>query len=79
MQMIHLMNDVYIIPAFLGEGDAAYYLGVSASKLRTLDIPRKALGRRRLYDRRDLDTFRDTLPYEGEDEAIESCDAAFGA
>jgi len=60
------MVDAAFTPALMGEGNAAFYIGVSASTLRGLSIPRRVLGRRRLYDRRDLDTFRDGLPYEGE-------------
>ncbi len=51
---------------------------MSTGTLRKLHIPRKVLGRRRLYDRRDLDAFRDGLPYEDENKAVESCDTAFG-
>jgi len=61
---------------------AAHYLGVSETKLRSLGIPRKVLDGKRLFDRRDLDDFANTLSYEGEglgkqvDE--EQCDKAFG-
>ena len=73
------MADAPFTPALMGEGDAAFYIGVSASTLRSLAIPRRVLGKRRLYDRRDLDTFRDALPYEGEDKPEQNtCDAAFG-
>lgn len=72
------MASVTFIPALMGETDAAFYLGISATALRGTDIPRRVFGRRRLYDRRDLDAWRDGLPYEGENEAVESCDAAFG-
>lgn len=64
----------------LGEADAALWLGISKSTLRSLGIRRRVLGARRLYDLRDLAAFRDSLPYEDEgtteDEA--RCDAAFG-
>jgi hypothetical protein len=43
---------------------AAHYLGLSASKLRTLDLPCKREGGNVLYDIRDLDAFADRLPYE---------------
>ena len=72
------MGEAAFTPALMGEGDAAFYIGVSPSTLRGLSIPRKALGRRRLYDRRDLDAFRDGLPYEDENREEESCAAAFG-
>ena len=72
------MPEATFTPALMGEGAAAFYLGVSASTLRTLKIPRKALGKRRLYDRRDLDAFSEGLPYEDENKAVVSCDTAFG-
>jgi hypothetical protein len=52
-------------PRLLGEAQAAAYIGVSPSKLRTLDIPRKESGGRKLFDRFDLDAYADSLPYEG--------------
>ena len=52
-------------PRLLGEAAAAAYIGVSPSKLRTLDIPRKESGGRKLFDRMDLDEWADSLPYEG--------------
>ena len=72
------MSDAAFTPAMMGEGDAAFYIGVSPSTLRGLHIPRKVLDSRRLYDRRDLDAFRDGLPYEDENKAVKSCDTAFG-
>jgi hypothetical protein len=72
------MGDATFQPALMGEGDAAFYIGVSAGTLRKLHIPRKVLGSRRLYDRRDLDAFRDGLPYEDENREVKSCDSAFG-
>jgi len=64
----------------LSEGDAALWLGVSATTLRGLGIPRRSLGARRLYDVRDLEALRDALPYEGDSRSEEerACDAAFG-
>jgi hypothetical protein len=44
---------------------AAHYLGVSASKLRMLDQPRKKLGSNVLYDRMNLDIFADNLESDG--------------
>ena len=55
-----------ILPALLGEVDAARYLGIGTTTLRGLGIKRRMLGGRRLYDRRDLDAFADALPYECE-------------
>ena len=69
-------------PILLGATAAAHFLGVSESTLRTLGIPRKMLGAKRLYDHRDLIAYVDELDYEAErnkptsDE--EACDEAFG-
>lgn len=52
---------------------AAHYLGVSPSKLRSLDLPCKRDGGNVLFDRADLDAYADRLPYDGEGE--NSCDA----
>ena len=72
------MAEAAFTPAMMGAGDAAFYIGVSPSTLRKLHIPRKVLGGRRLYDRRDLDAFRDGLPYEGEGNGrANTCDKAF--
>ncbi len=54
---------------------AAHYLGVSTSTLRTLKIPRRVLGGKKLYDRIDLDAYADSLKEEGE--AHNTCDAVF--
>lgn len=74
-----IMGQPILLPGLLTEAGAAAYLGISPSKLRELPIPRRKLGRKRLYDRRDLENYIDTLPYEGEDEAGDEgqCDAAF--
>lgn len=53
---------------------AAAYIGVSPSTLRTLAIPRKVAGGKRLYERSDLDAYADGLPYEDEGRG-NSCDA----
>lgn len=63
-------------PRLMPAPQAAHYLGVSASKLRGLPIPRRMLDGKRLYDRIDLDAYADSLPSE-EGEA-NTCDAAFG-
>lgn len=52
-------------PRLMPAPQAAHYLGVSASTLRGLGLPRRELGTKRLYDRRDLDAYADALPYEG--------------
>ena len=75
------MDDRVAIPllrGLLSEADGALYLGIGVTTMRGLGIRRKMLGARRLYDIRDLDAFRDGLPYEDENREEESCDAAFG-
>lgn len=57
--------------------EAAHYLGVSPSKLRTMDLPRKVMGGNRVYEIADLDALADALPYEGETGDGE-CDKLFG-
>ncbi len=62
-------------PALLGEDAAAHYLGIGKTKLRGLGITRRVLGGRLPYDRRDLDAFVDSLPYEGEGKPkVNTCD-----
>ena len=61
------MTQSILLPALLTESGAATYLGISSSKLRDLALPRRKLGRKRLYDRRDLENYVDSLPYEGEE------------
>jgi hypothetical protein len=66
-------------PRLLAAPEAAQYIGVSPSTLRTLGLPRRILGGKRLYDRFDLDAFASALPVEGEqDSGVNSCDQAFG-
>ncbi len=65
---------ILTLPSLLGEHDTAKYLGISPSTLRKLKIPRRVLGARRLYDRRDLDAFVDELPYEGEAENMDEAE-----
>ena len=69
-------HTISFTPRLLPAPDAAAYLGVSATKLRDLGIPRKMLDGKRLYDRLDLDAYASALPTEGEGE--NSCDGAFG-
>lgn len=67
-------------PRLLPAPEAAAYLGISVSTLRTLDLPRVMLGSRRLYDRFDLDAFASALPTEDKAESgANSCDGIFGA
>lgn len=51
-------------PLLMPAPAAAHYLGVSESTLRGIGLPRKVVGAKRLYDRRDLDQWADSLPYE---------------
>lgn len=70
-------------PRLMQARDAAFYLGVSASKFHTLDLPRKVFGGNIVYDRADLDAFADRLAYDetaesDEARAVAACDALFG-
>lgn len=58
-----------ITPRLMPAPVAAAYLGVSESTLRSLCIPRKALGHKRLYERADLDAYADALPYDSQEAA----------
>ena len=80
-----MTNRTDIIPRLMPAPVAAAYLGVSESTLRTLSIPRKALGCKRLYERADLDAYADSLPYVESvpapgslDEGTECADRIFG-
>tara|TARA_Y100001951_G_C11037585_1_gene128419 strand:- start:164 stop:367 length:204 start_codon:yes stop_codon:yes gene_type:complete len=53
-------------PRLMPAPQAAHYLGVSESKLRALELPRKVLDGKRLYDRIELDAYADALATEGE-------------
>lgn len=68
-------------PRLLPAPEAAACLRVSESTLRGLNIPRKALGAKRLYDRLALDEYASALLDEGEvrAEAENSCDAILRA
>ena len=67
------------VPRLMGETDAAWYLGISASMLRTYKLPRRMVKSRRLYERSDLDAFADSLEFENEeDRACAEADAVFG-
>lgn len=67
-------------PRLLAAPSAAHYLGVSETTLRTLGLPRRVLGGKRLYDVIDLDQYASNLPIEGnEDETEENtCEGKFG-
>lgn len=60
-------------PRLLGERDAARYLGISATTLRSLGLRRRVLGARRLYDRTDLDAFANSLAYEDKTNTADAC------
>jgi len=66
-------------PRLMPAPQAAHYLGVSASTLRQLAIPRRRIGAKVLYDRRDLDAYADILPTDSDGSGGNSCDAAWGA
>lgn len=73
-------HDLTFAPFMLSSADAAAYLGVSETTLRSLPIPRKVYGVRRLYMRVDLEAYAKDLPYESDviDAAErEKCDARF--
>lgn len=63
----------YLMPA----AQAAHFIGVSESTLRGLNLPRRMLGKKRLYHINDLIAYADALPIEGESED-EACDNLFG-
>lgn len=68
-------------PRLMQAKAAAHYLGVSPSKLRSLELPCKRDGGNVLYDRADLDEWADRLPYDGLSDGGDECeeaDAAFG-
>lgn len=71
--------DLTFAPRLLPSPQAAAYLGVSETTLRGLDIPRKILGGKRLYDRLALDEYASGLPTEGTQEEENSCDAILRA
>ena len=64
-------------PRLMQAKAAAHYLGVSPSKLRTLDLPCKVDGGNKLYDKADLDAYADSLPYDGKEVRENTCDAVF--
>lgn len=54
-------------PRLMRSAEAAAYLGVSETTLRGLNLPRRLLGGKKLYDRLALDDYASSLPTEGED------------
>ena len=70
-------------PAGMREPHAAAYIGLSISKLRSMENPppHRWVGGVKVYARRDLDAWIDSLPTAEEaaqDEAEASCNAVFG-
>lgn len=72
------MSRPVITPRLMPAPDAAAYLGVSESMLRTLEIRRRVLRSKRLYEVADLDAYADALPYDGQEEETNTCDEAWG-
>lgn len=75
--------DLTFAPRLLSSPRAAAYLGISETTLRTLGLPRRILGTRRLYDRYDLEAFADGLEMESSDadqlqKDRAECDRVFG-
>lgn len=54
-------SDLTFAPRLLPAPLAAAYPGVSETTLRGLDLPRKILGGKRLYDRLALDEYASAL------------------
>lgn len=74
--------DISCQPRLLSAPEAAKYIGVSETTLRGLPIPRKVLGKRRLFDRYSLDAWVNELPDDGQDHDSgdrDECDRLFGA
>lgn len=76
--------DISFQPRLMSAPEAARYLGLSETSLRGLGLPRRELGRRRLYDRYDLEAFANSLSYDAdgidaESEDQDECDRLFGA
>ncbi|PTW46063.1 helix-turn-helix domain-containing protein [Rhodovulum kholense] len=65
-------------PRLMPAPQAAHYLGVSESTLRSLDLPRRIVGAKRLFDRLDLDAFADSLATEGGQAEVNTCHGKFG-
>lgn len=74
------MKSTSFTPRLMQADQAAHYLGVSVTYLRSLDLQRKRLGSKRLYDVLELDDFASSLPNDRIDDngAQAGCDRAFG-
>lgn len=68
-------------PRLMKAAAAAEYLGVSATKFRSMGIPYKRDGGNVLWDLRDLDAYADALPYDPKDEetGCAAADKAWGS
>lgn len=71
-------------PRLMPAPDAARYIGVSETTLRGLGLPRRVLGKKRLYDRYDLEAYVNDMRYDAEEADTasgerEECDRLFGA
>ncbi len=66
--MAPVRNSIAVAPRLLPAPQAAAYLGISETNLRSLNLSRKILGGKRLYDRLTLDAYADNLATEGEAE-----------
>lgn len=84
MADVAMRRGAYYAPILMGVADAALYIGVSQTTLRSLPIPKKRLGARVLYHRFDLEAYAAEMNYDGEQiETLEGdreeCDKLFGA
>ena len=76
--MAQARPSIAFVPRLLPTPLAAAYLGMGETKLRTLNIPRKVMDGKRVYERADLDAYADGLTYEGEAPSCNDADAIFG-
>lgn len=77
-------TDIGFVPRLMASARAAAYLGISETNLRGLNLPRRELGSKRLYDRLTLDEYADSLKVIGDqteslERDIEECGKLFGA
>lgn len=70
--------DLTFAPRLMPSPKAAAYLGISESMLRTLDLPRRVIGAKRLYDRFTLDEYADSLTVDGQEPEANTCRGKFG-
>lgn len=69
-------------PRLLPAPEAARYLGISETTLRGLGLPRRVLGKKRLFDRYDLEAYVNSMRYDADEDSgdgeREECDRLFG-